>query len=225
MKPLLKVMLVLALAFASTFLLLTLTGVLTLEKIQGWLEAARSINPWLLAALVVGLLFSDIVIAVPTLSVMILAGYFLGAFTGTLASFTGLMLAGSVGYWASGRYGNMLFFRLVKDPQQRAEAIDTFQQHGPVMILLSRALPMLPEVSACLAGLTGMKFIRFVGLWIISILPYAALANYSGSISSLQNPMPAIYTAIGLCGFFWGSWFLFHRARRRDKRLQTPDLG
>lgn len=225
MKPLLKVMMVLALAFASTFLLLTLTGVLTLEKIQGWLEAARSVNPWLLAALVVALLFSDIVIAVPTLSVMMLSGYFLGALTGTLASFTGLLLAGSAGYWASKRYGNILLFRLVQDPQQRSEAINTFQRHGPVVILLSRALPMLPEVSACLAGLTGMKFLRFLGLWIISILPYSALANYSGSVSSLQNPMPAIYTAIGLFGFFWGSWFLFHRAKSRERRLQTQDLG
>ncbi|MDO3384791.1 VTT domain-containing protein [Gilvimarinus sp. SDUM040013] len=215
MKPLLKVMMVLALVFASTFALLTLTGIVTVEKIQLWLEAARAINPWLLMLLVAGLLLADLVISVPTLSVMILAGYLLGAVLGTIAGTVGLLLAGVLGYLISARYGNHLFFALVKEPEQRTSAIETFARHGPVVILLSRAMPMLPEVSACLAGLTGMKFWRFLVLWLASILPYAAITNYAGSVSSLENPMPAVYTALGLCGFFWSCWFFFHRSHKR----------
>jgi uncharacterized membrane protein SirB2 len=42
MKPLLKLMLTLALVFASTFIILNLTGLITAEKIGLWLVAAKN---------------------------------------------------------------------------------------------------------------------------------------------------------------------------------------
>jgi hypothetical protein len=31
----------------------------------------------------------------------------------------------------------------------------------------------------------------------------------AGSISKLENPMPAIYAALGVTLFFWLIWFIF----------------
>ena len=45
MKPLLKIMLILALAFASTFIILKSTGLITVEKIELWLEMAKNADP------------------------------------------------------------------------------------------------------------------------------------------------------------------------------------
>ena len=78
MKPLLKIMLILALAFASTFIIFKSTGLITVEKIELWLEMAKNADPIWVALIVAGLLFADLFIAVPTLTTMILGGFFLG---------------------------------------------------------------------------------------------------------------------------------------------------
>jgi uncharacterized membrane protein YdjX (TVP38/TMEM64 family) len=213
MKSLLKIMLTLALGFAATFIVIKSTGLITVEKIRVWLDAAQSANPLYVSTVVTALLFADLFIAVPTLTVMILGGYFLGPLLGAVSAITGLLLAGVCGYWISRRYGYLLVNFLIKDPDKRREAIETFQNHGAVVILLARAMPILPEVSACLAGITRMRFVKFLALWLISSVPYAIIASYSGAISTLENPAPAIYSAIGLTAFFWIGWLTFKKMR------------
>lgn len=214
MKQLFKIMLVLAAFFASTFFLLNLSGILTVEKIESWLNLAQTINPVFVATLISFLLFMDLFIAMPTLTVIIIGGYFLGWQLGTVAALTGLLLAGICGYGLSIKYGDVLIVFLIKDPAQRLEAMVAYQKHGPVIILLSRAMPILPEVSACMAGMTKMPFLKFLSFWLISIVPYTVIATYAGSISTLENPKPAIFTAIGLTSTIWLGWFIFKRFKR-----------
>ncbi|WP_448547566.1 TVP38/TMEM64 family protein [Thalassotalea fusca] len=215
MKSLLKIMLVLALFFASTFIVLNATGIITVDKITAWLELAKSVNPIYVGLVVVGLLFVDLFVAVPTLTIIILSGHFLGPIFGGGAAVIGLSLAGICGYVISRKYGHILINFLIKDRRKRYEVAEQFQSHGSVVILLSRATPILPEVSACMAGMTKMPFIRFLLLWLISTLPYAFIASYAGAISTLENPSPAILTAIGLTGFFWLGWFIFQKNKNR----------
>lgn len=215
MKPLIKVILIIGLCFAVTFLLIKSTGVLTIDQIEAWLNQAKTISPLTVVGIVILLLFADLFIAVPTLTVTILSGFFLGFTNGALAAFTGLMLAGLTGYGLSRTFGDSILKILVKEAQQREEAISTFKTHGFVMILLSRAIPILPEVTACLAGMTRMRFEVFLSAWILSSAPYVLIAAYGGSVSSIDNPLPAIYSAIGLSGFLWLGWYLFHRASKQ----------
>ncbi|MBT7642000.1 MAG: VTT domain-containing protein [Rhodobiaceae bacterium] len=218
MKPLLKIMGLLALVFTSTFFLLNVTGVLSVAKIEIWLLAAKTANPIFVGVLVAGLLFADLIFTVPTLATLLLAGYFIGAGFAALAGAIGLMGAGICGYWISRRYGDRFVVHIVKDEQEREAAAETFRRHGPVIILLSRAMPVLPEVSACMAGLTRMNFLTFLGLWSVNVIPYCILVAYAGSISSLEDPTPAILTAIGLSVFFWSSWAIFSRRSKNASR-------
>ena len=211
MKGLIKLMLVLGLIFASTFLLLNTTGVISVGRIEYLLESAQQASPWLIGTVVIVLLFVDLFVAMPTLTIMLLSGFFLGTLMGAMFSVLGLLLAGISGYALSYRYGDRLVSLLIKKESERQVAIDSFQQIGVVTILLSRAMPILPEVSACMAGLTKMRFVRFVSVWLVSIVPYAAIAAYGGSISSLSNPKPAILVGIGLTSFFWLAWFFYKR--------------
>ncbi|WP_080760241.1 TVP38/TMEM64 family protein [Pseudoalteromonas luteoviolacea] len=217
MKSLLKIMLILFCFFASTFIAIKISGLLSIDDIKTWLTVAGELNGYLVALIVVGLLFLDLFIAVPTLTLIIFGGYFLGPYAGGISAMIGLLLAGVTGYVISYKYGNMLFDKLVKDPTERPNAIALFQQRGPVVILLSRASPILPEISACMAGMTKMPFKQFIGCWITSTVPYACIAAYAGSISTLENPKPAIYTAIGLTGFFWACWWIFNKQVSRTK--------
>ena len=107
MRALIKLILVLATFFASTFILAKLTGIISVEKIELWLTAAKNIDTFMLAALIIVLLFSDLFIAVPTLTVMILSGYFLGHMYGAITSIIGVMLAGITGYILSCNFGEI----------------------------------------------------------------------------------------------------------------------
>jgi uncharacterized membrane protein YdjX (TVP38/TMEM64 family) len=111
-------------------------------------------------------------------------------------------------------YGDKILTFLIKDDYKKDNAIKTFHKHGFTMILLSRAMPMIPEISACLSGMTKMNFGKFILAWAISSIPYVLIASYAGSISSLENPKPAIFAAVGISLFFWISWFFYHRKHK-----------
>jgi uncharacterized membrane protein YdjX (TVP38/TMEM64 family) len=209
MAVLFRIIATLAAFFASTFLLVRFTGLFNMEKAVLWLEKAQSINPTYLFILVMFLLFIDLFVAVPTLTITILSGYFLGFAYGGLAAVSGMLLAGFSGYFLSRRFGPSILGKIVKSESKRNEAVASFNQYGPVMILLSRASPILPEVSACMAGMTGMKFNKFFPLWCLNCIPFALIASYAGSISDFNNPKPAIYTAIAIYALLWLGWMAF----------------
>ena len=219
MKELIKTILIIGAIFALTFIAVKLTGVLTVEQIKGWLALAKEASPVHVALIVIALLFIDLFIAVPTMTTTMLAGYFLGAVVGTAAALTGLMVAGISGYVISRYFGKRILNVLVKDETKRGEMTTAFNKHGFVMIMLARAVPILPEVTACLAGITKMPFWKFILAWSISAVPYTIIAAYSGSISTLNDPKPAIFTAIGIWGILWLGWFLFRRAHKKSVKI------
>jgi uncharacterized membrane protein YdjX (TVP38/TMEM64 family) len=218
MKQLLFTALGLALVFASTFLILKLTGVLSIETIKAFLTAAHETAPIYVASAVIILLTADLFIAVPTLTVMILSGYFLGFPMGFLAGATGLITAGSLGYAISYAYGPHLLRRIIKDADKLAEMEAVFARYGGLVLVICRAMPILPEVSCCLAGATRMKFPKFFAAFLLGTIPYSLLATYAGSKSSLEDPKPAILTAIGLSVLLAGAWtFLLRRYKAEQE--------
>lgn len=216
MKQLITVGLVLAALFATTFLILTTTGVLTVEGIEAGLKAASEVNAIYVIISVVVLLLADIFIAVPTLTIAILSGFFLGFGLGAFSATLGMALSGITGYALCRLYGPGLLKKIYPDSHKREEMESLFNQHGSTVLLLCRAMPILPEVSCCMAGANRMPFVRFFTCYMVSTLPYASIAAFAGSRSSLENPQPAIYTAIGLTVFFWMAWIVLVRSARRE---------
>lgn len=221
MKQLLTIALILASIFASTFFFVKATGILTVDNVKHWLTMASDINPAYVALIVIVLLFSDIFIAIPTLTVCLLSGYFLGWQYGGLAASSGMLLAVTTGYWISRRYGTRLLLKIYKDPQKIADMRNLFSNYSISVILMCRAAPMLPEVVSCLAGANRMTFITFLKYQCISTLPYAFIAAYAGSRSTPMNPTPAILTAMGMTLALWIAWFMFLRkAHTKTKVIQ-----
>jgi len=218
MKTLIKLFLILATLFASTFIVIKLTGVITVDDIKTWLNAASSISPIYIGMIVAALLFADLFIAIPTLTVCILSGYFLGFELGAAFNALGVAIAGICGYLLSRSIGRSILIRVVQDPDKINEMEVIFNKHGVLMILLSRALPILPEATACLAGFTKMPMWKFLFAWIFSSFPYVAIAAYAGSVSTLESPLPAIITAIVLSASLWLMWFIFLRKNQLASR-------
>ncbi|HET6395569.1 MAG TPA: VTT domain-containing protein [Pseudoxanthomonas sp.] len=215
LRDLLRIGLALAAVFASTFLVLRLGGWLTLDDIRAWLAQAHEAAPLYVAGVVAALLFADLFVAMPTLTLTILAGYFLGAPLGAAAASVGMMAAGLCGYALGRRHGTAILSRIYRDPERLTGIQAVFAEHGLFVLLVCRALPILPEVSCCLAGATRMPFRRFIAGFSVGTLPYAAIAAFSGSRSSVEDPLPAILAFIALPGSLWLAWHVFRVRSRR----------
>jgi len=158
MTYLLKLGFGLALFFASTFIIIKTMGWITIEDVRGWLEAGKTTSPHMVGLIVAGLLFADLFIAVPTLTITLLSGYFLGFELGFAYALSGYWLAGSTGYALSRAFGRRALRTITKDTAKITQMDELFSRHGLVVLSMARAVPILAEVSACLSGAT--KFAR-----------------------------------------------------------------
>jgi uncharacterized membrane protein YdjX (TVP38/TMEM64 family) len=211
MKDLLKVAGALALLFALTLPLLRGTGLITEDGVQAFLEQAHSIHPGWLMLLVIVLLLFDLLVAIPTMTTILVAGFFLGPWLGGIASATGLMLLGSTGYALGNRFGRPLLSRLFGDEGRLADIEAAFQRNDLLVLFACQALPILPEVSACLAGVSRIGFARFCFGYGVGVIPFAFIVAWAGSASTLADPAPAIYTAIAVSVTLLGIWSLLRR--------------
>lgn len=214
MKDLLKIAVVLALAFASTFVIMQSTGLVTEAGVRAWFESAKNIHPGWIVVLILVLLLLDLFIAVPTMTTILLAGFLLGPLLGGATSALGLMLLGTTGYGLGRRYGRPVLARLFKDERRLAETERAFAKNDLLTLFVCQALPILPELTCTLAGITQMRFPRFAFGYAVGVVPFALIVAYAGSISTLADPSPAIYTAIGISSALLLAW-MFLRSKHR----------
>ncbi len=209
MKALIKFVVLLGAFFTLTLVVFKLLGILSADDIKLWLEAAMELSPWIVGSIIVALMMVDLFIAIPTLSLTILSGFFLGVELGVFYSSIGMIGAGTMGYVISRFHGDKLLRFVSSDEAQREEMIRIFTTFGPFSLMLCRAAPMLPEVTSCLAGVTKMPYWKYLLFYSLGTIPYAVIAAYSGSISTVNDPGPAIFTFIAIFGGLSLVWITF----------------
>jgi len=178
-------------------LMLGFLGITALNFAGGWLDAddARSLlvslqeRPLLVGALVVGVLAVDSLLSVPTMATAAIAGHLLGPWWGSLSASIGVVVAGSI------CFGVARPFRTSAATERMRNEVGAV---GPLPLLFSRALPMLPEVLSAMAGLAGMPFRRFLLWFALGNVPFVVAAAFAGSVSGIDRPWPAVFAAIGL---------------------------
>lgn len=158
-------------------------------------EAARD---WLLSwgslAWVVGLglLVADLVLPVPGTAVMAALGMIYGGLVGGAIGLVGSATAGLLGYGLCRGLGRTWAPRLLgEDGLAQGRAL--FARFGSWIVLLSRWLPLLPEVVACMAGLIPMPLGRFV---VALLLGTAPMAFTFATIGALGVERPAVALAV-----------------------------
>lgn len=130
----------------------------------------------------IALLMGDLLLPLPATAIMAGLGYVYGVFWGGLIGSGGSFLAGSLGYGICRLVGRGAARRILGDRDlERGERM--FRDVGGWLVVLSRWLPVFPEVIACMAGLTRMPAGRF----------FAALA--CGSV-----PLGFAFAAVGAAG-------------------------
>ena len=108
------------------------------------------------ALLGLGLLIVDVFLPVPSSVVMVAHGALFGLVSGAALSLLGGVSAALVGF-ALGRRGRGVVER-VTTPAQRARADRLLTRWGPWAVVSSRAVPVLAETVAVLAGTSSMRW-------------------------------------------------------------------
>lgn len=149
-----------------------------------WLESA---GPWAWAAGIL-LLVGDLLLPVPGTIVISALGYIYGTLLGGVIASAGLIAAGVLGYGLGRLFGEKFARRWLGDSDYE-KGTRLFAKSGGWVVALSRALPILPEVISCTAGLVRMPFLRF------------SVALTCGSV-----PMGFLFAAIGRAGHEAPGW-------------------
>lgn len=211
MRDLLKIAVVLALAFGSTFFLVQWSGLIPEEGVVAWLEGLRAIDPWLLVAGVILLLVLDLLVAIPTMTTILLAGWLLGPVAGGLAASAGLMAMGGAAYGMGRRLGRPVLARMLKDPDRLAGIEAAFARQDMLVLVVCQALPILPELSATLAGIAQMPLRRFLAGYAAGVVPFAFIVAAGGAASTPDDLCPAILTAIATSATLLLLWQVVRR--------------
>jgi uncharacterized membrane protein YdjX (TVP38/TMEM64 family) len=157
------------------------------------------------------LLIADLLLPIPASAVMAALGIMYGPVAGGLIATLGSFLSGALAYLLCRNYGRAAALRLL-GAEGLVEGERLFAQAGGWLVALSRWLPVLPEVIACMAGLTRMPPRTFFAALACGSAPlgfaFAAL-GHAGS----DDPLLVILVSAGLPPLLW----LAVRARLRTR--------
>ncbi|MGA0333091.1 MAG: TVP38/TMEM64 family protein [Kiritimatiellia bacterium] len=158
-----------------------------------------------------GLLIADLVLPIPTTMVIGGMGAVLGILPAAIWGWVGLSLAGLLGYGVARAGGSRWADRLAS-PEEQRQYRELFDTWGGLAVVLSRMLPILPEVLSVLAGLYGMQFKNFALAVTLGSIPPALIFAWMGA-QSRENPGPALWALLILTTLLW---LLYVRVSRKS---------
>ncbi len=189
------------------------------EAAAAWL---RRYGAWTWAV-GLGLLMADLVLPIPATAVISALGFVYGRLLGGLVGSAGSVLAGALGYGLCRAAGPRAARRLLGEhglEQGRRLASGT----GPWLVVLSRWLPVFPEVVACMAGLTRMPAPAFFMALACGSIPlsfaFAALGH-----AGLDRPGLALALSAFAPPILWLVVRPLFAARLRGARSQAQAPG
>lgn len=172
-----------------------LAAFFTAEGTVAWLHDRGA---WAWAA-GMGLLVLDLVLPLPGTVILSALGYVYGTVAGGLIGAAGSFLSGTVAYGLCRWLGHGAALRLV-GARDLARGERLFERAGGWIVALSRWLPILPEVVACLAGLTRMPAARFFVALACGALPlgftFAAIGAQGVERPALAVVLSAVVPAL-----------------------------
>jgi len=207
LKSLIKLYLIIIGIFALIFVLVNLTGLLSVADIKNYLEQIQHAPKITIFLVVMILLASDVFLSVPTIFIVTYSGHILGFVLGLTASTLGMLMSGTIAYTLCRWSGKKALKILIKKEEEIDEVNSLFHKMGFSMLLIARALPMLPEATCCLSGMMRFHFIKFLLYYLLGTLPYAIVLTYLGSISSSNNLTPAISGIVGVYVLLYLIWY------------------
>jgi uncharacterized membrane protein YdjX (TVP38/TMEM64 family) len=201
----------------SKLLIENVLGVDLEPWLQSWLTHAGAGS----AAIVIGLLASDILLPVPSSLVMILSGVAFGVVWGSVVALIGSIGGEWLGFEIVRKYGRRASARIVGD-EEIEKLARVFARHGAVAVVVTRALPVVMETMSVVAGLSRMPRGTFLAASFIGTLPIVVVYAYAGAVSRQTGSLvPAIVILLAVAGFGW----VIYRARLADVSSPSSSSG
>ena len=167
---------------------------------QGTITWLQEYGHWSWVAAIV-LLMADLILPLPATLIMAALGYLYGPLTGGLISATGSFMAGSLGYWLCRLMGERAAIRLLGQKDfERGKKLS--KNVGGWVVVLSRWLPVFPEVVSCMAGLTRMSAQFFHLALLCGSLPLGFVYAYVGA-TGVAHPVWAVGLSALLPPLIW----------------------
>jgi uncharacterized membrane protein YdjX (TVP38/TMEM64 family) len=145
--------------------------------------------PSITAAVVIGLLATDILLPIPSSMVNTVAGSQLGVAGGTAAACLGMTLGAILGFLLARRWGRVVALWFAK-----AEDLDRLQRlastYGPMVLVILRAVPVLAEASVLMVGIHKLSWRRFLPPVILSNLGIAFAYAKFGQFAEQNGWLP-----------------------------------
>ncbi len=160
----------------------------------------------------IALLVADLVLPVPGTVVMSALGAVYGVWLGGLLASVGSVLAGVCGYGV-GRFFKEQTARRWLGERDFENGKGLFAKGGAWVVAVSRAVPIFPEVLACMAGLLRMPFWKFFGALCCGAFPMGFLFAWVGTVGT-ESPGWGLAFSIGVPAVLWGAAGYFRRAGR-----------
>ncbi|TAG10857.1 MAG: DedA family protein [Verrucomicrobia bacterium] len=167
-----------------------------LEKqfsLQGAIAFLENSGSWAWLA-GIGLLASDLFLPIPATVIISALGIVYGTVLGGLIGGLGLMVAGMIGY-TLGRCATERFARRWLGDHDFEKGRLFFAKNGGWAVAISRALPTLPEVISCTAGIVRMSLPKFMIALACGSLPMGLVFAAIGEKAE-KSPMLAIALSI-----------------------------
>jgi len=209
----------LAAVFAATFALWGdwFERVFSRFECVAWFSEIRPVA-WLAA---VGLLIADLLLPVPATGVMAALGAVYGVWLGAAVGAAGSALAGLLGYGLA-RLAGRRGIRLIASEAEIERFRAVFDRWGGAGVIVSRVLPILPEVMCVLAGLAPMRFGRFVVALLLGTVPVSVLFAWLGAASA-EQPCYGLAAAVVIPLVLWPGflWLM----RRGEGKAAGPSPG
>ena len=142
------------------------------DWLQSWADDPPSVAAT--AAVVVGLLATDILLPIPSSVISTFSGWQLGWFLGTVTTWLGMNAGAAVGFALARRWGEP-FAAWFSKPDDLECMRQLSEQYGPLVLVLARAVPVFAEASVLIVGIHRLSWRRF--------LPAVALSNLGISVA------------------------------------------
>ena len=158
------------------------------QLVAEWLEPRPA--PATLALLEVGVLAADLLLPVPSSMVATLGGAELGIGLGTACAFLGLTAGSLAGWWLGRAAGAGPLARLGLADRHDLERRQ--RQLGPLLVVLTRPLPIVAEAAALVAGGSGMRLADFLPAAASGNLVIALLWSAAGAFGRSADSLPLV---------------------------------
>jgi len=166
----------------------------------GTISWLNQYGQWAWVAAII-LLMADLLLPLPATLVMAALGYIYGPVTGGLISAAGSFMSGSLGYWLCRLMGEKAAIRLLGEKDyERGKKLSG--NVGGWVVVLSRWLPVFPEVIACMAGMTRMPTRYFHLALFCGSLPLGFTYAFVGA-TGVTHPALSIGLSAGLPPLIW----------------------